>query len=47
MLDTSAVLGWLERKTPGVSDAVRSTGATPLIHIATLAESGHVASKNK
>ncbi|MBK9560294.1 MAG: hypothetical protein WAS75_04160 [Candidatus Microthrix subdominans] len=38
MLDTSAVLGWLERKTPGVSDAVRTAGATPLIHIATLAE---------
>lgn len=38
MLDTLAVLGWLERKTPGVSDAVRSAGATPLIHIATLAE---------
>lgn len=38
MLDTSAVLGWLERKTPGTSEAVRSAGATPLIHVATLAE---------
>lgn len=38
ILDTSAVLGWLERKTPATISALRGIGTTPLIHVVTLGE---------
>jgi predicted nucleic acid-binding protein len=38
VLDTSAVIGWLERRNQRVADAIGDLGEVPLIHVVTLGE---------